>query len=263
MRKMLPSFGAGHGDNSDLTSPQEFLRLAVKKDERDATLQKPRRASRFFQGTTAITRAMESVSGLVIDDPIGTPFSMTFPIRLRTTGKMFACSGLYQGLEATARGLETNVMRPKPLRHAAFLQDTSLVALLEMSARYHDAVEAVLADQDGEHLIPVLADQCFDQPAESRTHEFSGVQQVTGFDIDKPMGGVVLLLNHGSVRASLTPEIAEEVRSLMVSELLKGVHIEGRWIRTDDGGWQTQPGARLVFQRELALADASEPEATR
>lgn len=265
MHKKYPSLGASPGDSGDLISPQEFLRLTIKKGERGATLRKPLRASRFFQGTTAITRAVEHVSGLVIGDPIGTPLSMAFPIRLLATGKMFTGSGLHQGIEATARALEANVMRPKPLRHAAFLRDTSLVALLEMSARYHDAVEAVLADQDGEHPVPVLADQCFDQPIENRTREFSGSRQITGFDLDKSTGRTMLRLNHGSVCALPTPAIAAEMRPLTIATFEKGVNIDGHWVCTEDNEWQTQPGARFVFQREFLFtgADPDEPEATK
>lgn len=263
-KNLPPVHASANLDDSDVSSSlNESLRLGIAVSSCNAMPQKPPRPSGFFRSITKIIRAFEQISGLIVGAPVGEPLGMIFPFGSVDAGNMFVDSGLRQRIATTARELEANVFRPTPLRHAAFVRDLALVKLLAATAQSADIVDVVLVDRHGEYSIPVLARQCFDEPADKADSGFDGVHHVTGFDINKSTTHAMLRLDYGAASVFPTPKISEEVHSLSVADFEADIYIEGHWVRTTDGGWQTQAGARLVFQREFALAAPDEPESNK
>ena len=179
-------------------------------------------------------------------------------IQLDRGDALFSGPTLWESTQRLAADLESNVSTGLPRPHAIALRDDTLLPLLKQIAkacRTGDVSPPILTEESGEHKMPVLDPQVFDQPESSKRKEVTGSFRVTGGCLTK-RGGMSLKLDHDALWVDLDSAMEREASAWTLATLQDGVWIDGSVIRLANGNWEFQEGAGIV-SRPTLLMDGS------
>ncbi len=186
-------------------------------------------------------------------------------IRVDHREGLFSGPTIWENVQQTSRELDANVATGAPRPHRVALHDDTLLLLLKQiskNCRTGEVSPPILVDEAGDHTMPVLDPQVFDEPSSSKAKELVDSFQVTGGCLSKS-GRVSLKLDHDSVWAELNFALEEEASGWTLAALQNGVWIDGKVVQHDNGIWQLQDGAKVVTHPTLLMDDASVDEATK
>lgn len=193
-------------------------------------------------------------------EPSVTQYAISITVQLERTFGLFTGHSVSEILDLTAKQLQANVDSGDPKPHTQALTHKEFVPLLKLVSQYHQEGDPApgVSDETGEHLIPILDQQDFDEPPAEDVREQSDTFQAHGIRITSK--GVVELLFSSSflaVRVGNTTE--KQALAWPCSTFRNGVFVEGTITRDDDNVWHLKDGAKVVFCDSLPQ-DGVEPE---
>lgn len=186
-------------------------------------------------------------------------------IRTHRGDALFSGPSLWEAVQRTSEELDANVATGEPKPYGVALHDDTLVPFLKQiskSCRTGEVPSPILADDAGEHPMPVLDPQCFDQPEPLKSRVLSGTFRVTGICVGKD-GTISLKLDHDSLWVQVEPAVERLASTWTLTIVRDGVWIDGKAIRLTSGIWQLQAGAKVVTHPALLADEEAVAEASK
>lgn len=205
----------------------------------------------------AMIDSIERTFGSAVIATSVTDLCILVSVRVDRGDALFGGPTLWECAQRTSRELDANVATGAPKPHGMALYNDTLVPLFKQiskSCRTSEVPAPLLIDDAGEHTMPVLDPQSFDQPESSKPKELSGSFRVTGGCLSKG-GSISLKLDHDSLWVELESAVERLASTWTLTTLRDGVWIDGKVIRLANGIWQLQEGAKVVTHPALLVDD--------